>query len=96
MMVKHLLELEPFLSFSPNLSQKELERHNFQVQTNVLFGTLKKEMKYVEEYFRVGEQIACLGVVRDGGNHSRATENLPAPQQQFPQHQQLMPPRHLL
>jgi hypothetical protein len=43
-----------------------LERHNFQVEVNVLFGKMKKEMKYVEECFKVGEQIACLGVVKDG------------------------------
>jgi hypothetical protein len=42
-----------------------LERHNFQVETNVLFGTIKKKMSYVEECFSVGEQIACLGIVRD-------------------------------
>jgi hypothetical protein len=42
--------------------------------TSNIGKTTKKELKYVEESFRVGEQIACLGVVRWCGNHSRATE----------------------
>lgn len=43
-----------------------LKRHNFSVETNVLVGYSKKLMTYSEESFDVLEQLACLGIVKDG------------------------------
>lgn len=50
----------------PDGISRLLSRHNFQVETNLFFVKKKKKMKYFEESFDVGEQIACLGIVRDG------------------------------
>ena len=50
----------------PDGIAKLLERHNFKVEIDLFIGKSKKEMRYVEESFCVGEVIACLGIVKDG------------------------------
>jgi hypothetical protein len=50
----------------PEGISKLLERHNFKVEIDLFIGKSKKEMRYVEESFGVGEVIACLGIVKDG------------------------------
>jgi hypothetical protein len=50
----------------PDGISKLLERHNFKVEVDLFFGKSKKEMRYIEESFGIGEVVACLGIVKDG------------------------------
>jgi hypothetical protein len=59
-----------------------LARHNFQVEYDALIGKKKRRMDYREESFDLNEQIACLGVIKDGVDWTGAPVKVLHPIQQ--------------
>jgi hypothetical protein len=43
-----------------------LKRHQIELDSQVWFMNVHKQIHYQEESFDINEQLSCLGIIRDG------------------------------